>query len=98
MVATEREVFIDVKPGLRIRFRRSEAPPPSSYAITLEINEEDRWTTVRLWDNADGVDQHHEHGYTRSDGKQAPNVASLTPLTTRWLSQSKKPSWKQRSS
>jgi hypothetical protein len=27
---------------------------------------------VRLWDNAHGVDEHHEHAYTRSGGKQDP--------------------------
>jgi hypothetical protein len=29
---------------------------------------------VRLWDNADAVDEHHEHDYTRTGGKQAPVV------------------------
>lgn len=51
-MASEREVFIDLEPGLRIRFRRSEAPPPVSYAITLELYEVEAWTAVRLWDNA----------------------------------------------
>jgi hypothetical protein len=73
-VASEREIFIDLEPGLRIRYRRSEAPPPVSYAITLELLEDDEWTTVRLWDNADDVAEHHEHGYTRKDGKQAPTI------------------------
>ena len=36
MAAAEREVFIDLEPGTRIRFRASEAPPPLSYTITLE--------------------------------------------------------------
>jgi hypothetical protein len=71
---TEREVFIDLEPGLRIRFRRSQAPPPVSYAITLESFEQGRWTAVRLWDNADGIEEHHEHRYTRKGGKQAPTV------------------------
>lgn len=74
MDATQREVFIDLEPELRIRFRRSEAPPPVSYAITLECLVEGRWTTLRLWDNADHVDEHHEHEYTRTGGKQTPEV------------------------
>lgn len=45
-----------------------------SYAITLEIFVDGRWTTVRLWDNADAIDEHHEHEYTRAEGKQAPTV------------------------
>ncbi|HEX5762319.1 MAG TPA: hypothetical protein VFY04_04275 [Solirubrobacterales bacterium] len=45
-----------------------------SYAITLEFLEEGAWTTVRLWDNADGLDEHHEHQYTRTGGKQAPEI------------------------
>jgi hypothetical protein len=67
----EREVFIEIARDLRIRFRRSEAPPPVSYAITLESLEDGGWTTVRLWDNADDVDEHHQHEYTRTGGKQS---------------------------
>lgn len=58
----------------RIRFRRSESPPPYSYAITLELIEEGEWRTVRLWDNADGLDGHHEHEHTRRGGKQVPRI------------------------
>lgn len=65
-----REVFIDVEPGVRIRFRRTQPPPPLSYAITLECQEGGTWTTVRLWDNADAIDEHHEHLHTRAGGKQ----------------------------
>lgn len=72
MANVEREVFIDLDPETRIRFRRSEAPPPVSYAITLEVLESAEWTTVRLWDNADDIDEHHEHAYTREEGKQPP--------------------------
>jgi hypothetical protein len=74
MTQTEREVFIDIEPGIRIRFRRSQAPPPVSYAITLECEVEGAWMTVRLWDNADGIHEHHEHEYTRTDGKQKPSM------------------------
>ena len=74
MVPTNREVFIDAEPGIRIRFRRSQPPPPVSYAITLESFEDGKWTTVRLWDNADAVDEHHEHEYRQLDGKQPPVI------------------------
>jgi len=69
-----REFFIDLEPDLRIRFRRSEPPPPLSYAITLELLQGGEWSTVRLWDNADGIDLHHEHAYTRGAGKLPPSV------------------------
>ena len=36
------------------------SPPPVSYAIVLESLEDGEWTTVRLWDNADVVDEHHQ--------------------------------------
>jgi uncharacterized membrane protein YkoI len=35
---------------------------------------EDVWTTVRLWDNADDVHEHHVHEYTRQEGKQKPMI------------------------
>lgn len=78
MVPTEREIFIDVEPDIRIRYRRSESPPPASYAITLEVIGGGEWTTVRLWDNADAVNEHHEHEYTRASGKQAPTVLDFS--------------------
>lgn len=78
MVPTEREIFIDVEPDIRIRYRRSEAPPPASYAIVLESLEDGTWTAVRLWDNADVVDEHHEHEYTRAGGKQAPAILEFS--------------------
>lgn len=78
MVPKEREIFIDVEPDIRIRYRRSEPPPPVSYAIVLESLENGEWTTVRLWDNADVVDEHHEHEYTRAGGKQAPDILDFS--------------------
>ena len=74
MSEPKREVFIDLELGVRIRYRRSEPPPPLRYAVTLEALVENRWTTVRLWDNADAVDEHHEHEYTRRQGKQPPAI------------------------
>lgn len=69
---------VDDVHGARIRYRRSQPPPPFSYAVTLELLEEGRWYTVRLWDNADGLDEHHEHPYTREEGKQPPTILEFT--------------------
>jgi hypothetical protein len=33
----DREIFIDLASDLRIRYRRSNPPPPIDYAITLEV-------------------------------------------------------------
>lgn len=71
------DTIIDVEPDIRIRYRRSEPPPPVSYAIVLESRESGEWTTVRLWDNADVVDEHHEHEYTRAGGEQSPVVLAF---------------------
>lgn len=75
MVATQREVIYKTdEPSIRVRYRRSEAPPPYTYAVTLEVREEEAWQTVRLWDNADDVHEHHVHEYTRQEGKQKPII------------------------
>ena len=29
---------------------------------------------MRLWDNADAVDEHHEHEHTRAGGKQVATI------------------------
>jgi hypothetical protein len=42
------------------------------------LKSEREWTTVRLWDNADVVDEHHEHEYTRAGGKQAPDILEFS--------------------
>ncbi len=51
---------------------------PIRYAIVLETRIEDDWTAIHLWDNAHGVDEHHEHEYTRSEGKCDPVVHALS--------------------
>jgi hypothetical protein len=73
-----REIFIDIEPGIRVRYRRSEPPPPETYAITLEVLVGREWTTIRLWDNSDDVHEHHEHEYTRSEGKRPASVLAMT--------------------
>jgi hypothetical protein len=68
-------------PDIRVRWRRSQPPPPYSYAVTVEVEEpEDVWTTVRLWDNADDVHEHHVHEYKRDDGKQKPMIRSFESI------------------
>ena len=79
-MAPDREVFINLEPDLRVRFRRSNAPPPVSYTITLESLENGSWIVVRLWDNADGADEHHEHEYTRASGKQPPTIRDFATV------------------
>jgi hypothetical protein len=77
VVATDREIVIKSEPGVRVRYRRSEPPPPYTYAITVEVEENGGWQTVRLWDNADDVNEHHMHKYTRREGKQRPVILSF---------------------
>ncbi|HEY6145710.1 MAG TPA: hypothetical protein VIV13_05505 [Solirubrobacterales bacterium] len=73
--ATPREVQHEVEPGVRVRYRRSEPPPPYTYAVTVEVDEgEGQWMTVRLWDNADDMHEHHVHEYTRQGEKQKPTI------------------------
>jgi hypothetical protein len=74
VVATEREVLDELEPGVRVRFHRSEPPPPYTYAVTVEVEERGAWHTVRLWDNADDLHEHHVHEYTRAEGKQRPMI------------------------
>jgi len=70
----------ELRPGVRVRYRRSEAPPPYTYAVTLEIEEDGIWQTVRLWDNSDDVHEHHVHRYTRQDGKQSPMILKFDSI------------------
>jgi hypothetical protein len=70
-------VFATGDSGVRVRWRRSQAPPPYTYAVTVEVREEGAWETVRLWDNADDVHEHHVHEYTRHEGKQRPTIRSF---------------------
>jgi hypothetical protein len=68
-------------PDIRVRWRRSQPPPPYTYAVTIEVEEsEEVWTTVKLWDNADDVHEHHVHEYKRHDGKQKPMIRSFKSI------------------
>lgn len=75
-----REVFLELEPSVRVRYCRSEPPPPIAYAVTLEFFAEGKWTTIALWDNADAFDEHHEHEYTRTEGKRPPTVLSFASV------------------
>jgi len=80
VVATDREIVEEVEPGIRARYRRSEAPPPYTYAITVEAEERGSWYTVRLWDNADDVHEHHMHRYTKQEGKLEPMILEFESI------------------
>ena len=81
VIATEREVVFDQdEAGVRVRYRRSEPPPPYTYSVTLEVEEAGVWRTVRLWDNADDVHEHHVHEYTRIEGKQEPLIRKFDSI------------------
>ena len=79
-MATEREIVFKEAPSIRVRYRRSEPPPPYTYAITVEVKEDGAWQTVRLWDNADDAHEHHVHEYTRQEGKQKPMIRSFNSI------------------
>lgn len=81
MIATEREVVYDQDEScVRVRYRRSEPPPPYTYAVTVEVREQGVWQTVRLWDNADDVHEHHVHEYTPNEGKQKPEIRKFNSI------------------
>lgn len=78
MVATQREALFEITADIRVRYRRSEPPPPYTYAVTVEAEEDEgKWVTVRLWDNADDVYEHHVHQYTRQGEKQKPTIRNF---------------------
>jgi hypothetical protein len=68
--AYERLVMLPLKPGVRIRYQYSRGNEPP-YAVTLEAEIDDKWTTVRCWDNSH-EQGHHMHRYTRAGGKEEP--------------------------
>ena len=54
-----------------------------SYAIVLEILEDGEWTTVRLWDNADAVDE--RSGDRETMAGVMSHDANIDPATERVL-------------
>jgi hypothetical protein len=44
------------------------------------VKEKEIWQTVRLWDNADDVHEHHVHEYTRIEGKQRPVIREFNSI------------------
>lgn len=80
MVATPREVLQKIAPGVRVRYLRSEPPPPYTYAVTVEAEESGVWQTVRLWDNADDVHEHHMHQYSRQGEKEEPMILKFNSI------------------
>jgi hypothetical protein len=54
---------------------------------------EGHWTTIALWDNADAVDEHHEHRYTRSEGKQAPRRLEFASMNEAMGAAIRKAAW-----
>jgi hypothetical protein len=90
-----REIFVDLDLVVRLRYCQSEPPPPLEYAVMLEVFVDGSWATIALWDNADASDEHHEHEYTRKDGKQPAKTlafnatndamaAAIRKATTQW--------------
>jgi hypothetical protein len=79
MTEWDREIFIDIELDVRIRYCRTDHPPVR-YAVMLEVSTPAGWTTARLWDNAHSADDHHEHGYTREEGKQAAVTRSFASV------------------
>jgi hypothetical protein len=65
----EKSFFIPQEPGVRIRYQSDRGRQPH-YAVLLEAELDGQWTTVRCWDNADSVDEHHMHRYSKVEGKQ----------------------------
>ncbi|MGN6256863.1 MAG: hypothetical protein ACTHN3_03805 [Solirubrobacterales bacterium] len=46
----------------------------------MEVKEAGVWQTVRLWDNADDVHEHHVHQYIRIEGKQKPVIRKFKSI------------------
>ncbi len=72
----EQSVDIGIVDGVVIRFSRS-GRPIDRYAVVLLVGVDDAWHEVRLFDNHLG--DHHMHRYTRSKGKQPPEMFHSGP-------------------
>jgi hypothetical protein len=58
--------------NVRVVVERSSTHPVE-YAIMLLVERNGVWRTVRTFDNAHGINEHHEHRYV-GDEKQEPTV------------------------
>jgi hypothetical protein len=68
----DRRIVLDLAEDARIVFERSSAHPVE-YAVLLLIFRDGKWHTVRAFDNAHDVEEHHEHRYV-GDEKQPPII------------------------
>jgi hypothetical protein len=73
-----REWTNEIGPDIRIRVS-TDGRPFVHYAARLEIRQGDRWTVIRLIDNADDPADHHMHRYTGTDKQPAERFANGTP-------------------
>ncbi len=68
----DREHVLLLDFDVRVLVRRSSRHPPE-YAIVLMALRNGRWRTVRTYDNAHRVEEHHEHRYA-GDTKLPPSI------------------------
>lgn len=88
----DREIVFSLSADAMIRFERS-SEHPVTYAIMLLVHRDGAWHTVRTFDNAHDVQEHHEHGY-HGNTKQPPTIThgdvntamnnALVKLRTKW--------------
>lgn len=61
-------------PGVLMVIERSSAHPVE-YAVVLLVERDGKWHTVRTFDNAHALEEHHEHRYIGAE-KQAPIITN----------------------
>ena len=49
---------------------------------------------MRLWDNADDVNEHHVHRYTQEEGKQSPEILEFKSINEA-MAISKREAWEE---
>jgi hypothetical protein len=76
-VPHETVIELEIAEYVLIRFSRS-GRPVERYAVVLLLFHDGRWQEIRLFDNHLG--KHHTHRYTRTDGKQAPELFHPGPI------------------
>lgn len=68
----EREIVKPLAEGVRVRLRYERGPKPL-YSVTLEVREDDKWRTIRSWDNSHKRNEHHLHRYS-IEGRKDPEI------------------------